>query len=86
MVFNRRDNGYKLYFSVVFFQFVLLCPLGPIVSCSACLNTVRNKKTLSFLFGETHVLKPYLRFYCTCLRTIKVAISKPHRTLYFCRS
>ena len=24
-----------------------------IVSCSACLNTVHNKKTLNFLYGET---------------------------------
>ena len=27
--------------------------IAHIVSCSACLNTVRNKKTLKFLFGET---------------------------------
>ena len=25
------------------------------MSCSACLNTVRNKKTLNVLFGETRV-------------------------------
>ena len=35
--------------------------LVPIVSCSACLNIVRNKKTLNFLFGE-RVPKSYFRF------------------------
>ena len=28
-------------------------PTDYIVSCSACLNTVHNKKTLNCLFGET---------------------------------